>query len=217
MAEQMMQYKADEMTAKRTIPAGYKQTEVGVIPEDWDVRSIGELAIVRDGTHQTPKYQSCGVPFYSVEHVTSGDFENTKFISEQEHKFLTRSFKIEKGDILMTRIGSIGECKLIDWDVEASFYVSLALLRIRDASAEYIVQYSNSLAFKKELELNSLQHATPKKINLGPISNIKISVPSSLSEQRSIARTLSDLDVLITKLDELMYRTLSGKRINNTV
>lgn len=184
----------------------YKRTEVGLIPHDWEVRCLGELAIVRDGTHQTPKYQSSGVPFYSVEHVTSGDFFNTKFISELEHQFLTRSFKIEKGDILMTRIGSIGECKLIDWDVRASFYVSLALLKIRGASAEYVAQYSNSAQFKNEIELHSLQHATPKKINLGPISCIKILLPPTETEQRAIVSVLSEMDALIDRLDKLIAK-----------
>lgn len=188
------------------IKPGYKRTEVGVIPEDWKVRCLGEMAVIRDGTHQTPKYQPSGVPFYSVEHVTSGDFENTKFISEQEHQFLTRSVQIEKGDILMTRIGSIGECKLIDWDVRASFYVSLALLKIKSASAEYIAQYTNYSAFKREAELHSLQHATPKKINLGPISSIKIALPASEEEQRAIATALSDVDVLLAKLDQLIAK-----------
>lgn len=185
---------------------GYKHSDVGVIPEDWSVRSLGEIATIKDGTHQTPKYQASGVPFYSVEHVTSGDFENTKFISEQEHQFLTRSFRIEKGDILMTRIGSIGECKLIDWDVRASFYVSLALLKIKDASAEYIAQYSNSSAFKREIELHSLQHATPKKINLGPISDVKIALPQTEAEQSAIARALSDVDALLATLDQVIAK-----------
>ena len=171
--------------------------------------SIGinlEIATIKDGTHQTPKYQATGVPFYSVEHVTSGDFENTKFISEQEHKFLTRSFQIEKGDILMTRIGSIGDCKLIDWDVKASFYVSLALLKIKGASEKYISQYSNSSAFKKEIELHSLQHATPKKINLGPISDVKVTLPQAEAEQLSIAEALSDTDALIDSLEQLITK-----------
>ena len=186
--------------------SGYKQSDIGLIPEDWNVRFLGEIATIKDGTHQTPKYQSSGVPFYSVEHVTSGDFENTKLISEQEHQFLTRSFRIEKGDILMTRIGSIGECKFIDWDVRASFYVSLALLKIKNASAEYVAQYSNSSAFKKEIELHSLQHATPKKINLGSISNVKILLPPTETEQRAIAHVLSDVDALLANLDQVIAK-----------
>ena len=118
----------------------------------WEVKRLGNIAEIRDGTHQTPKYVESGVPFFSVENVTSGDFTNTKFISEAEHRFLTKSFKIEKGDILMTRIGSIGDCKLIDWDVDASFYVSLALLKIHMGySAAFICHYSKSASFKKEV------------------------------------------------------------------
>ncbi|WPN30866.1 restriction endonuclease subunit S [Pseudomonas sp. P5_109] len=187
------------------VKPGYKQTEIGVIPVDWDVKRLGDLATVRDGTHQTPKYVASGVPFFSVEHVTSGDFANTKFISEKEHRFLTRSFKIEKGDILMTRIGSIGDCKLIDWDVRASFYVSLALLKVHGASAAFVAQYSNSAVFKKEIELHSLQSAIPKKINLGPISDVKISVPP-LPEQHAIATALGDVDALLGALERLIAK-----------
>jgi type I restriction enzyme S subunit len=190
----------------------YKQTDVGMIPADWEVKLLGDVAVIRDGTHQTPKYVPSGVQFYSVENVTSGDFRNTKFISEQEHRFLTRSFKIEKGDILMTRIGSIGDCKLIDWDVDASFYVSLALLKIRQGhSAAYIAHYSKSASFQKEVELHSLQSAIPKKINLGPISNIRIVIPP-LPEQRAIAAALSDVDALIGALEALIAKKRAIKQ-----
>jgi len=184
---------------------GYKQTEVGVIPEDWDVKRLGNLAKIHDGTHQTPKYVLDGIPFYSVEHVTSGDFTNTKFISKEEHRFLTRSFRIERGDVLMTRIGSIGECRLVDWDVNASFYVSLALLKIHGADAAFVAQYSHSRAFKAEAELHSLPSATPKKINLGPIADIRLPVPP-IPEQRAIAAALSDVDALLGGLDRLVAK-----------
>jgi type I restriction enzyme S subunit len=170
------------------------------------VVSLGELATIKDGTHQTPKYVASGIPFFSVEHVTSGNFRDTKFISEKEHLFLTRTSKIEKGDILMTRIGSIGDCRLIDWDVEASFYVSLALLKIRAGfSAAYIAHYSKSAAFQREIELHSLQSAIPKKINLGPISDVKVAIPPR-TEQDSIAAALSDVDALLTGLDRLIAK-----------
>lgn len=184
---------------------GYKQTEAGVFPLEWKVKRLGEVAKIHDGTHQTPKYVPDGVPFYSVEHITSGDFTRTKFISEEEHRFLTRSHKIERGDILMTRIGSIGDCRLVDWDVYASFYVSLALLKIHGADAAFISQYSNSRAFKTEVELHSLPSATPKKINLGPISDIRLPIPS-LTEQRAIAAALNDVDALVDGLERLIAK-----------
>ena len=180
---------------------------------EWEVKTLGEIATIKDGTHQTPKYVTSGVPFYSVEHVTSGDFSSTKFISIEEHRYLSRSFKIEKGDILMTRIGSIGDCKLIDWEVEASFYVSLALLKIRsDVSAAFIAHYSNSRAFKEEVELHSLPSAVPKKINLGPISNVEIKIPPTLEEQVAIATVLSDMDAEIAALEQRRNKTKDIKQ-----
>jgi len=173
----------------------------------WEEKTLGKIAEVKDGTHQTPRYVDSGIPFYSVESVTKNDFNNTKYISEEEHLFLTKSYKIEKGDILMTRIGSIGDCKYVDWDVNASFYVSLALLKIKkDFSAKFICHYSKSAFFKKETELNSLQSAIPKKINLGQISNIKLEIPKTLEEQSAIAAILSDMDTEIEHLEKKLEK-----------
>jgi len=180
---------------------------------EWEVKRLGDIAEIRDGTHQTPKYVESGIPFFSVENVTSGDFTNTKFISESEHRFLTKSFKIEKGDILMTRIGSIGDCKFINWDVEASFYVSLALLKIRRGySAAFVCHYSKSVAFKKDVELNSLQSAIPRKINLGPISYIRTEMPTDLTEQTAIASVLSDMDAEIAALEAKLSKARQIKQ-----
>ena len=74
----------------------------------WEFKRLGDVAEIYDGTHQTPKYVKSGIPFYSVEQVTSNDFNNTKFISEDVYMIESKRIVIEKGDILMTRIGDIG-------------------------------------------------------------------------------------------------------------
>ena len=210
---------AQLITKKRHIKQGAMQElltgkkRLSGFSGEWELKLLGDIAEVRDGTHQTPKYVESGVPFFSVENVTSGDFANTKFISEAEHRFLTKSFKIEKGDILMTRIGSIGDCKLIDWDVDASFYVSLALLKIRKGySPSFMCHYTNSALFQKEIELNSLQSAIPRKINLGPISNIKVEIPRDLSEQIAISSILSDMDAEIAALEAKLTKIRALKQ-----
>lgn len=191
---------------------------------EWEEKKLGDLAEVKDGTHQTPKYFESGIPFYSVENVTRNDFKNTKYISIDEHNFLTRTSKIEKEDILMTRIGSIGKLKYIDWDVNASYYVSLALLKVRKKIVDplFLSKIGDSSLFKTEIELNSLQSAVPKKINLGPISNVKIIIPKDKKEQKAIARILTDMDLEIEKLqtkkakyekikEGMMQELLTGK------
>lgn len=114
--------------------------------DKWKSMLLGDIAEVKDGTHQTPKYvKSGGKPFYSVENVTADDFKNVKHISLEEHKALTSNYRIEKGDVLMTRIGSIGCCKYVDWDVDASFYVSLALLKINEKYDSKFISYLSNI------------------------------------------------------------------------
>ena len=191
---------------KRNIKQGAMQELLR--PKDgWEVKALGDIAEIKDGTHQTPKYFDSGIPFYSVENVTANDFTNTKFISQKEHDFLTKNWKIEKGDILMTRIGSIGNCKYVGWDVNASFYVSLALLKVKkEYSAKFICQYSKYSLFKREIEMNSLLFAYPKKINLGQISKVKVVIPKSIEEQTPIAQILSDMDTEIEALEKKLEK-----------
>ena len=181
------------LTCKRRLPG---------FSGKWEVKILGDLVDVKDGTHQTPRYVDEGIPFYSVESVTRDDFENTKYISNAEHKLLTKNFRIEEGDILMTRIGSIGDCKLITWKPNASFYVSLALLKPKDKkTSPYIYHFSKTSFFKKELEDRSLQWAVPKKINLGEISKVRVYLPVDTREQFAIATALSDMDREIEELE----------------
>ena len=180
---------------------------------EWYETTIGEHCCVFDGTHQTPKYTLTGIPFYSVENVTANDFVNTKFITTEEHEQLSSKCKIEKGDILMTRIGSIGDCKYIDWDVNASFYVSLALIKCKETiNAQFLSFYSTSSYFKKEIKIRSLLTAIPQKINLGPISEIRLNIPSDIKEQEAIASILSDMDNEIEALEQKLAKTRQIKQ-----
>nr|WP_247710954.1 restriction endonuclease subunit S [Qipengyuania aestuarii] len=188
---------------------------------------LGSIAKVYDGTHQTPQYVSEGVPFYSVEHLTRNDFSDTKFIAREIYDAEIRRVKIERGDILMTRIGSIGETRLIDWDAEASFYVSLALVKPKpDISSRYLAHAMQGAHFQRELYKRTLHVAFPKKINLGEISECTIPLPE-IDEQERIASVLDAWDKAISeakssaethsiRLEWLIDAVLSGKsRLSN--
>jgi len=89
------------------------QDENGEKFAEWEEKRLGEVCKYYDGTHQTPKYVKSGIPFFSVEHLTSDNFTKTKFISESVFNKENKRVKLEKEDILMTRIGDIGTSKLI--------------------------------------------------------------------------------------------------------
>lgn len=175
--------------------------------QEWTNSPLGMITKIFDGTHQTPDYVEQGIPFYSVEHVTRNDFNNTKFISKEVYKKEIKRVKIERGDILLTRIGDIGSPKLVDWDVEASFYVSLALIKnSNDVTSEFLVQMIKSNYFQRELHKRTIHVAFPKKINLGEIGSCLIFIPS-IEEQKKISSFLRSIDskinALINSLDAL--------------
>ena len=166
---------------------------------EWEEKRLGEIAHIYDGTHQTPAYVDEGVPFYSVENVTADDFKNTKFISQEV--FEKEKIRVEKNDILMTRIGDIGTSKLINWEAKASFYVSLALIRLKEnIIPDFGVYVIESTPFQRELWKRTIHVAFPKKINLGEIGQCKLSLPPSTGEQQKIANLLSTIDNWIENL-----------------
>ncbi|MCB0536862.1 MAG: restriction endonuclease subunit S [Bacteroidetes bacterium] len=186
----------------------FKNTEIGSVHKDWKVKSLGFLcSYINDGTHHTPNYVNKGIPFYSVENVSNDNFSQTKYISEKEHSILSKRCSPAKGDILMTRIGTLGKTKLIDWDVNASIYVSLALLKMNGlVDNSYLFNYTKSDFFINEVKKRALLNATPQKINMGEISEIPIYFPPELKEQQAIANVLSDTDQLIQNLKNLIAK-----------
>lgn len=175
---------------------------------EWKDTTLGNICDIKDGTHQTPHYVESGIPFYSVETVTNDDFTHVKYISLEEHERLTSSYKIENGDVLMTRIGSIGKGKYVDWNPNASFYVSLALLKFRGNKplANFIALLTDTEEFQKETELHSLQFAIPMKINLGQISDIRVRIPADESEIKAIITMLNDMGSEIKRLEQKLNK-----------
>jgi type I restriction enzyme S subunit len=163
---------------------------------------LSQICKIYDGTHQTPKYVDEGVPFYSVEHVSKDDFSKTKFITEEVFTKECKRVSIEQGDILMTRIGSVGVPKFIDWDVRASFYVSLALLKpkIEEINMEWLSYYIQSLDIQRDIWRLTIHVAFPKKINLGDIGKIKIKLPSKAVQESNY--------VLLKSLDQNINLTI---------
>ncbi len=164
---------------------------------EWEERRICDLTRFYDGTHQTPNYASEGVAFFSVEHITSNNFTDTKLVSREVFNKENQRVKVERGDILMTRIGDVGTARYIDWDVEASFYVSLALIKQADNfSSKFLAHAIGTEQFQRELWKRTIHVAFPRKINLGEIGNCPAKLPT-LPEQQKIADFLGAVDARV--------------------
>ena len=168
--------------------------------EGWVETTLKSISpSIFDGTHQTPKYTEVGVPFYSVENIVSGN--KNKFISEDDHKIATLKNCPAKGDILITRIGTIGFSKVVDWNFDFSIYVTLAVVKKSDHFiSNFLHQYFQSSIYQSEILSKSLLDAVPCKINMDELRNTRIFLPpdKEKKEQAKIAGFLGSLDDLIS-------------------
>jgi type I restriction enzyme, S subunit len=201
------------------VKKGYKQTEMGNIPEDWDLREFVE---VMDGftSGQTP-YR--GVPSYfkgNIPWITSGEL-NYNIITDTNEKITKDGVKdanlkmIPKGTFLfaitgLEAEGTRGSCAITG--VEATTNQScMALypkknLLITPYLYHYYVRYGNQLALKY------CQGTKQQSYTGGIAKKLPIIVPPKVSEQTAIATALSDTDALISSLEKLIAKKRNIKQ-----
>ena len=155
-------------------------------------------------THKTPKYTDNGVKFVSVENINDL-YNTTKHISESD--FAKYKVKPQINDVLMTRIGSIGTCTVIDRDEPLAYYVSLALLRPEQSklNSRFLKYSIESLHGRKELYKRTLVNAVPIKINKDDIGKITVPVPP-IAVQREIVRILDQYSEKMQELKETLEK-----------
>ncbi len=179
-------------------------------PSNWQRVRLGDIAHIFDGTHQTPQYTHYGVAFFSVENIVSD--KPSKFISQQDYLTATNQNRPEYNDILLTRIGTIGVSKVVNWNYPFSIYVTLAVIKQSKYFNSYYLHYFiQSNFFQKELKNNSLLQAIPCKINMNELKKCEVILPP-LNEQIAIANILSDVDHYLYSLRALILKKESVKK-----
>ncbi len=175
---------------------------LGVIPRHWAATRLSHLTRkIVDGAHFTPTYVDEGVPFLRVTDITapSIDLVDVKRIPISEHKELSRRCKPEKGDLLLSKNGTIGVPKVVTWDWDFSIFVSLCLIKTKnELLSQFLSFVFKSSAIKTQIE-EGQKHSTVINLHLEVISGFKVPLPP-IEEQIDI---VSFLDNETEKLDAL--------------
>ncbi len=199
----------------------YKQTELGLIPEDWEVKKLGELGKIINGLTYSPE----NIKENGTLVLRSSNVQNDKIVYD-DNVFVEENISFnptKKDDVLIcVRNGSrglIGKTALID--EQASNVAFGAFMAIyRSNSNNYIYNYFKSNYFFKEVHKNL--GATINSINNNDLKKFKIPLPP-LPEQKKIADCLSTWDsaiekqsalinVLTQRKKALMQQLLTGKK-----
>jgi type I restriction enzyme S subunit len=175
------------------------------VPRTWIWTRLGDLLFkLTDGTHNTPPYTSSGVPFLSVKDISSGQisFERTKFISQEKHDELYKRCDLQKGDILLTKVGTTGIPVLIDTDKEFSLFVSVALLKFsRNLICDrYLIVLLKSPLVQDQC-IENTRGVGNKNWVIRDIANTLVVLPP-LAEQKRIVEKIEKLMSLAKKLQK---------------
>ncbi|GIU51468.1 hypothetical protein TUM4438_41200 [Shewanella sairae] len=197
-------------TLEQVVPEGYKQTDIGVIPQGWKVSTIEGVAAIIDPQpdHRTPPESSNGDPYIGISDFISNkevDWATSRKIISKAVDKQEKSFQLKKGDIVFGKIGTIGVPKFVP-QVPFRFALSANVILLQPKKVEpvYLMEFFYSELFQQTLkaELHSTSQAA---FGMNKMRLIKLPLPPK-KEQTAIANALSDVDVLLTELEKLIAK-----------
>lgn len=205
-------------SACNAVSVGYKQTDVGVIPEDWDISPLSKMTtLMTNGfvgtakTHYTDSHD--GVTYiqgYNVEE-NGFNFNGIKKVTPEFHKKNSKSC-LREGDVLMVQTGDVGLVTIVPKELEGANCHALIISRFKKESYDpkYFSYYLNSQQGRlrlKELETGT----TMKHINVGDLLHFEVPFPKAKQEQTAIANALSDVYALISEQEKLIAKKQAVK------
>jgi type I restriction enzyme S subunit len=209
---------APETTETERAPEGYKQTEVGVIPEDWEVKSLGEIGTLKNGINKGKEDFGHGQPFVNLLDVFGVSTLSGKRVlglvnsSDVEMK----TYDLLEGDILFIRSSvkpeGVGLTTLIVEDLPGTVFSGF-LIRFRDEGlldSRFKEYCFHQPGFRSRLIASSTVSANTN-INQVALKRLQLPIPPTHGEQRAIAAALSDVDALISALDKLISKKRAVK------
>jgi len=165
---------------------------------------------ITDGTHQTPTYFDKGIVFLSSKNVTSGriDWDNIKYIDTIQHEEMHKRVSPRRNDILLAKNGTTGVAAIVDRDTVFDIYVSLAILRTKnEVNPEFLLNFINSPIAKKQFNKRLKGIGVPN-LHLEEIREVLISFPTTLAQQKAIAKKLDAISAATTRLAARYARKL---------
>ena len=190
------------------IPAGYKQTEVGVIPEDWRLITIEDFAHITTGSRNTQDRVDDGqYPFFvrsqTIEHINSYSFD---------------------GEAVLTAGDGVGTGKVFHY-INGKFDAHQRVYRIsnfdQNVNGYFFFLYFSNYFYGRIMQMTA--KSSVDSVRREMIARMLVPLPLNTAEQEAIAEALSDADALIESLDQLitkkrqikqgaMQELLTGKR-----
>ena len=203
------------------VPPGYKQTDLGVIPEHWHIRQLADICmpqgIVRGpfgGTLKKDTFVTSGFKVYEQQNAIYKSSEIGSYFVDQSKYAEMHRFSVSPGDFIISCSGTIGRMFQIPPDAPQGV-INQALLKLTTDDEVVYDRYFYTLFEWDEFQIkiiDSTQGGAMKNlVGMDVFRTITVVLPP-LSEQRAIAEVLSDVDGLINALEVLIAKKRAIKQ-----
>ena len=196
------------------VKKGYKQTEVGVIPEDWELLLLGKTAKVYRGGSPRPIQSYITNSSNGVNWIKIGDVrENDKYIYSTQEKIrpdgISMSREVHIGDFILSNSMSFGRPYIL----RTNGCIHDGWLTIQEYGQAFSTEYlyyllSSKIIYKQYIGMAA--GSSVKNLNKDKVSSLMVICPT-LQEQQRIAEVLSDVDGMISSLEKLIAKYKSIK------
>jgi type I restriction enzyme S subunit len=178
-----------------------------ITPSSWSIKKFSEIIDVRDGTHNTPKYVSEGIPLVTSKNLKDGsiDFTDVSYISQKDHIEISKRSEVEVDDILLAMIGTIGNPVIVRPCQNFSIKNVALFKKSKSVIPEYLKHFLNSPIALHQLNFET-RGGTQKFVSLKVLRNLKIPLPP-IAEQKRIAAILDKADAVRRKRREAIRLT----------
>ncbi|WP_321779448.1 restriction endonuclease subunit S [Sulfurimonas sp.] len=170
--------------------------------EGWEIRRLGDVYDVRDGTHDSPRYIEEGYPLITSKNLKQDtlNYNKVKYISHIDYVNINKRSKVDVGDILFAMIGTIGNPIVIKNEPDFAIK-NVALFKVSDNQNSHFLKYflDSEQVIKKMLR--DAKGTTQKFVGLGYLRNFEIVLPP-LQEQEKIVAILDEAFLAIAKAKE---------------
>jgi len=183
------------------------------IKSGWKIKPLKELlSILKDGTHNPPPKQDYGIPMLSAEDIRNGiiDFDNSPdFITEEDYERMHRTYEIQKNDVLLTIVGTLGRSAIVDTSRKFTLQRSVAILRTNEKILpQYLYYFFQTKYFQNQLIARA--HTTVRAgVYLGELGSIPIAYPEEIITQDKICKTVSEIEKIINENKRLTEESIT--------
>jgi type I restriction enzyme S subunit len=169
------------------------------LPDGWSWSSLAQLsAHITDGTHKTPNYLQSGVPFLSAKDIAGFklSFDECRYISESEHAELSGRCAAHRGNVLITKSGTIGRVAVVETDREFSLFESVANVPVTPPLNAKFVAFAAYFSIGGVFGAANQKGVAVRHLHLEDLRRVPIPLPPVPEQTRIVAEVERRLSVV---------------------